>query len=100
MVPFQDTRAISPVAGMAGEKVCTTEPSSRRIRLSSMLVALTAPSRNEKLTPPRWSRAKSERLVAVSSAGAPASAGPGTAVSFGLGVGAAGGITLTAVRLV
>src|SRR4051812_38616559 len=65
-----------------------------------MLVAGTAPSRNANVTPPRWSSANSARLVAVSSAGAPASAGPGAGVSLVFGVGAAGGITFTALRVV
>src|SRR3954451_23702620 len=68
-----------------------TLPSSRRTRVTSTLSGASSPSnRNEKRTPPRWSIAKRDRLVAVSSSGAPGSAGPGAGGGLGVGGGAAG----------
>src|SRR3954452_15936237 len=100
MRPFQDTVAVCPFAGAAGLNVWITAPSSRRTSLIDTLAAGTELSRNEKVTPPRSSIANSDRLVAVSSDGAPASAGPGAGVSSGLGTGAGGGTTRTDVLLV
>src|SRR3954471_23448469 len=66
-------------------------------RSVTLTVVGTAPEkRYENVTPPAWSTANSERLVEVSTPGAPESTGPGAGESCAFGCGAGGGMIVTA----
>src|SRR5436190_1223215 len=93
-MPFHDTCPTSPAAGAAGDHVFTTAPESTRTSVTVTFDGAPPEKRNENVTPPAWSRAKSDRDVAVSSRGAPASVGPGAGERCGLGFGAGGGMIL------
>src|SRR5436190_8292575 len=93
-MPFHDTCPTSPAAGAAGDHVFTTAPESTRTSVTVSFDGAPPEKRNENVTPPASSRANSERLVAVSSCGAPASVGPGAGERCAFGCGAAGGMIL------
>src|SRR3954468_21754107 len=93
-MPFHDTCPISPVGGAAGAHVLMARPVSPRTSVTVSFDGAPSEKRYEKVTPPAWSSANSDREVAVSSRGAPASAGPGAGDRGGLGWGAGGGMTV------
>src|SRR3954471_18612225 len=98
-MPFQRTDTFSPAAGTARVHDLTTEPSSSRTSDTTALGGGFSVKRKVNFTPPRWSSANIERLVAVSRPGEPAALAPGAGVSRGLGAGAAGGRIFTALRV-
>src|SRR3954469_14909535 len=90
-MPFQRTDTFWPAPRTSRVQLLTTEPSSRRTSETTALAGGFWVKRKVNFTPPRWSSANIERLVAVSSPGEPAALAPGAGGRRGLGVGAAGG---------
>src|SRR4051794_7683493 len=95
-MPFHDTCPVSPADGAAGDQVLTTAPVSTRTSVTFIFEGAPPEKRYENVTPPASSIAKSDRLVAVSTRGAPASVGPGAGERCGFGCGAGGGMIVIA----
>src|SRR6185503_13108023 len=98
MRPFHDTVCATSGATSWGVQAFTTVPSAALTSSTFSEVAEAPDSRYENLTPGRAPTKAFVLLVPVSSPGAPATRGPGTGESSGLGAGGSGGRIRTALE--